>query len=82
MTEEQKNHPLFVTRKGSLSIAIFENAYGKSAVVQKSWKKRDEENWNRSSMNLFLNELPNLKEVVDEMMEKAKEDIEASQKRD
>ena len=79
--EKNPNAPLDSVRNGSISLAIFEGQFGKSAVLQKSYKKKDEDEWKRSQINLFLNEIDNLKKCVDEIYEKYKEDIEKSKKK-
>lgn len=75
----EDNKPFADSRKGTISIAIFDGRFGKTAVVQKSYKKDDK--WVRSQINLFLNELPNLKEAVDEITTKCKKEIEESMKK-
>jgi len=80
-TEQAKgsNAPLESARQGSISVAVFNGQFGKTVVVQKSYKKGDE--WVRSQINLFMNELPNLQATVNEICEKCAKDIEASQKK-
>lgn len=65
---EVKNKPTKKAQEGSISIAEFPNgSYGKSYVVQKSWKDKKTGEWKRSSINLFENELPKLKKVLEEI---------------
>ena len=83
--ETKSNMPLHVARDGGLSIAIFNGTYGKNAVVQKSYLKRDgdkdnKDDWVRSNINLFMNELPKLKNTIDEICEKFADEIKASEK--
>lgn len=95
MTTEQKqksNMPLKSSRNGSISLALFDNEYGKSVVLQKSYlpkevreklkanDKAKPEDWKRSSINLFMNELADLKKCVDEVYDEFKAEIEASKK--
>ena len=94
MAEEQTNKPITSIREGSVSIAVFEGTYGRNAVLQKSYlpkevreklgenEKAKPEDWKRSSINLFMNEIEAVKKVVDEAYEKHKEDIEASKKKE
>lgn len=95
MTTEQKNKsnmPLASSRSRSISLAVFNNEYGKSVVLQKSYLPKEEKSklkdgekaeagaWKRSSINLFMNELADLKKCVDEIYEANKAEIETSKK--
>ena len=76
--------PIANAREGALSVAIFDGTYGKNAVLQKSYLKKggdpkNKDDWQRSSINLFLNELPKVKKVVDEMCEQFADEIKADQ---
>lgn len=87
MTDKNKNMPIGSERKGSISIAIFDGTYGKNAVVQKSYLKKggnpdNEDDWKRSSINLFMNELENLKIVTDAICEQFADEIEANKKKE
>lgn len=82
MDEQKPNSPLDNERAGSISLAIFDGTYGKNAVLQKSYMKKGESEWTRSSINLFLNELESLKTVVDKIVQRNKALIEESKKRD
>lgn len=94
MAKEQKNMPIGNAREGSISLAIFDGIYGKNAVLQKSYlpkevrdklgkdEKAKDDDWKRSSVNLFLNELPNVKKVVDQICKQFADEIEASSKKD
>jgi hypothetical protein len=82
----ENNKPLISARSGVVSIAVFDGEFGVNAVVQKSYLKKggdvkNNDDWNRSQINLFLNEIPKLKEVVDEISEKYANEIEASIKK-
>ena len=64
MSEENKNKPVAKTRLGSFQISKWEKVEGDkktySFSVQKSWKKKDSEEWESQSLTLFPEELSKL----------------------
>lgn len=81
----ESSQPLASAREGSISIAIFDGQFGKTAVVQKSYLKKGgdpkkKEDWVRSQINLFLNELTNLKAVTDTICTEMADEIKKATK--
>jgi len=86
MNTSSNNKPLLSLRDGGISIAVFDGQYGKSVVLQKSYLPKGgdaskKEDWKRSQINLFLNELPKVKTVVDEAVNKLADEIKANERR-
>ena len=70
--------PIDRVRNGSISVAIFDGKFGKTAVFQKSYKDKNGK-WVNSDVNMFLNEIKQAKETIDAIYDKYKAEIEARQ---
>lgn len=62
--EKQKQQPIFTLRDRGLSAGTFISPYGFSINIQKSWKKKDEEGYNRETLHLFEDDLLRLAELL------------------
>jgi len=86
MDKSSNNKPLLILREGGISIAVFDGQYGKSVVLQKSYLPKGgdankKEDWKRSQINLFVNELPKVKAVVNEAVKKLAAEIKESEEK-